>query len=146
MTGQDYNENLKKELIAWVKSVIGPIAAPDVIQWAPSLPTTRSGKIMRRILRKVACKEEESIGDTSTLNDPSVVNELVGQGPVPNEEAICQEVVVGLPGSQNALSVDHRPLTRLRMHTAEATNSQGQPFVLTNSRAVCIHRFTSLTQ
>ena len=77
MTGQDYNENLKKELIAWVRSVIGPIAAPDVIQWAPNLPKTRSGKIMRRILRKVACKEEESIGDTSTLNDPSVVSELV---------------------------------------------------------------------
>ena len=77
MTGQDYNENLKKELIAWVRSVIGPIASPDVIQWAPNLPKTRSGKIMRRILRKIACKEEESIGDTSTLNDPSVVNELV---------------------------------------------------------------------
>ena len=77
MTGQEYNENLKKELIAWVRSVIGPIASPDVIQWAPNLPKTRSGKIMRRILRKVACKEEESIGDTSTLNDPSVVSELV---------------------------------------------------------------------
>jgi len=77
MTGQEYNENLKKELITWVRSVIGPIASPDIIQWAPNLPKTRSGKIMRRILRKVACKEEESIGDTSTLNDPSVVSELV---------------------------------------------------------------------
>ena len=77
MAGQEYNENLKKELIAWVRSVIGPIASPDVIQWAPNLPKTRSGKIMRRILRKVACKEEETIGDTSTLNDPNVVSELV---------------------------------------------------------------------
>ena len=59
------------------KSVIGPIAAPDVIQWAPNLPKTRSGKIMRRILRKVACNEEDSIGDTSTLNDPGVVQELL---------------------------------------------------------------------
>ena len=77
MTGQKYNENLKKELVSWVRSVIGPIAAPDIIQWAPNLPKTRSGKIMRRILRKVACEEEESIGDTSTLNDPSVVSELI---------------------------------------------------------------------
>ena len=77
MTGQEYNENLKKELVSWVRSVIGPIAAPDIIQWAPNLPKTRSGKIMRRILRKVACEEEESIGDTSTLNDPSVVSELI---------------------------------------------------------------------
>ena len=77
MTGEKYNEYLKNELVSWVKSVIGPIAAPDVIQWAPNLPKTRSGKIMRRILRKVACGEEESIGDTSTLNDPTVVNELV---------------------------------------------------------------------
>ena len=77
MTGQEYNESLKQELVSWVRSVIGPIASPDIIQWAPNLPKTRSGKIMRRILRKVACKEEESIGDTSTLNDPSVVSELV---------------------------------------------------------------------
>jgi len=77
MTGEEYNESLKKELVSWVRSVIGPIAAPDIIQWAPNLPKTRSGKIMRRILRKVACKEEESIGDTSTLNDPGVVSELV---------------------------------------------------------------------
>ena len=54
-----------------------PIAKPDIIQWAPNLPKTRSGKIMRRILRKVACNEEESIGDTSTLNEPEVVQELI---------------------------------------------------------------------
>ena len=77
MTGQEYSEKLKKELVSWVRSVIGPIAAPDIIQWAPNLPKTRSGKIMRRILRKVACKEEGTVGDTSTLNDPDVVNELI---------------------------------------------------------------------
>ncbi|MEC8265845.1 MAG: acetate--CoA ligase [Pseudomonadota bacterium] len=77
MTGENYTDELKKELVGWVRSVIGPIAAPDIIQWAPNLPKTRSGKIMRRILRKVACSEEDSIGDTSTLNEPDVVNELI---------------------------------------------------------------------
>ena len=73
----EYNNELKAELLNWVRKIIGPIATPDEIQWAPNLPKTRSGKIMRRILRKVACKEEDSIGDISTLNDPSVVNELI---------------------------------------------------------------------
>ena len=80
MTGENYTDDLKKELVNWVRSVIGPIAAPDVIQWAPNLPKTRSGKIMRRILRKVACNEEDSIGDTSTLNEPGVVSELIKIG------------------------------------------------------------------
>ena len=77
MQGEQYTEELKKELVSWVRSIIGPIAAPDVIQWAPTLPKTRSGKIMRRILRKVACNEEDSIGDVSTLNEPEVVDELI---------------------------------------------------------------------
>ena len=77
MKGQEYNDQLKKELVSWVRSVIGPIASPDIIQWAPNLPKTRSGKIMRRILRKVASKEEEEIGDVSTLNEPEVVEELI---------------------------------------------------------------------
>ena len=77
MQGEDYNDDLKKELLNWVRKIIGPIATPDEIQWSPNLPKTRSGKIMRRILRKVACNEESTIGDTSTLNDPSVVNELI---------------------------------------------------------------------
>ena len=77
MKGEEYSDELRKDLIAWVRKVIGPIASPDIIQWAPNLPKTRSGKIMRRILRKVACKEEDSIGDTSTLNEPDVVEELV---------------------------------------------------------------------
>ncbi|GAN80481.1 acetate--CoA ligase [Acidocella aminolytica] len=68
---------LRKELITWVRKEIGPIAAPDVIQWAPGLPKTRSGKIMRRILRKIAANETESLGDTSTLADPGVVTDLV---------------------------------------------------------------------
>ena len=70
-------EALRKELIDWVRREIGPIATPDVIQWAPGLPKTRSGKIMRRILRKIAENELESLGDTSTLADPSVVDDLV---------------------------------------------------------------------
>jgi len=75
--GIDPSDALKKELIAWVRREIGPIAAPDAIQWAPGLPKTRSGKIMRRILRKIAANETEGLGDTSTLADPAVVEELV---------------------------------------------------------------------
>ena len=77
MTGENYTNELKKELVSWVKSVIGPIAAPDIIQWSPNLPKLDQEKIMRRILRKVACNEEDSIGDTSTLNEPFVVEELI---------------------------------------------------------------------
>jgi acetyl-CoA synthetase len=68
---------VKKRISFWVRSIIGPIAAPDIIQWAPNLPKTRSGKIMRRILRKVACNEEDTIGDVSTLNEPEVVEDLI---------------------------------------------------------------------
>ena len=64
------SEELRKELVGWVRKEIGPIASPDVIQWAPGLPKTRSGKIMRRILRKVAANEFDALGDTSTLADP----------------------------------------------------------------------------
>ncbi len=71
------SEELRKELVNWVRKEIGPIAAPDVIQWAPGLPKTRSGKIMRRILRKIAANETDSLGDTSTLADPAVVTDLV---------------------------------------------------------------------
>ncbi len=76
-TGEEPTDALKKELVAWVRKEIGPIASPDVIQWAPGLPKTRSGKIMRRILRKIAANEVDGLGDTSTLADPSVVEELV---------------------------------------------------------------------
>ncbi len=75
--GVPYSEELRKELVAWVRKEIGPIATPDLIQWAPGLPKTRSGKIMRRILRKIAANEHESLGDVSTLADPGVVNDLV---------------------------------------------------------------------
>ncbi|MFC3124994.1 acetate--CoA ligase [Pseudoroseomonas globiformis] len=75
--GEEPTDALKKELVAWVRKEIGPIASPDAIQWAPGLPKTRSGKIMRRILRKIAADETDSLGDTSTLADPTVVEELV---------------------------------------------------------------------
>jgi acetyl-CoA synthetase len=70
-------EALRRELVDWVRREIGPIATPDVIQWAPGLPKTRSGKIMRRILRKIAEGETGGLGDTSTLADPAVVDDLV---------------------------------------------------------------------
>jgi acetyl-CoA synthetase len=76
-SGIEPTEALRKELVTWVRHEIGPIATPDAIQWAPGLPKTRSGKIMRRILRKIAANETEGLGDTSTLADPGVVNELV---------------------------------------------------------------------
>ncbi len=68
---------LRKELISWVRKVLGPVATPDAIFWAPSLPKTRSGKIMRRILRKIAANELDSLGDISTLADPNVVDQLI---------------------------------------------------------------------
>ncbi len=71
------SEALRQELVQWVRKEIGPIATPDVIQWAPGLPKTRSGKIMRRILRKIAAGEYQDLGDTSTLAEPAVVDELV---------------------------------------------------------------------
>ena len=77
MTGEQPSEELRKELVNWVRKEIGPIASPDVIQWAPGLPKTRSGKIMRRILRKIAENEFGALGDTSTLADPSVVDDLI---------------------------------------------------------------------
>ena len=75
--GEQPSEALTKELVQWVRKEIGPIATPDVLQYAPSLPKTRSGKIMRRILRKIAENDIEHLGDTTTLADPSVVEELV---------------------------------------------------------------------
>ncbi|MDT3311440.1 acetate--CoA ligase [Pseudomonas sp. rhizo66] len=77
MNGTEPNDELKKELLAHVSKEIGSFAKPDLIQWAPALPKTRSGKIMRRILRKIACNELDSLGDTSTLADPSVVQGLI---------------------------------------------------------------------
>ena len=77
MTGIEPNEELKRELITLVAKEIGAIAKPDIIQWAPSLPKTRSGKIMRRILRKIAANEITDLGDTTTLAEPSVVEELI---------------------------------------------------------------------
>ena len=77
MKGIDPTEDLRKELLNMVAKEIGAIARPDLIQWAPGLPKTRSGKIMRRILRKIAANELENLGDTTTLADPAVVNDLI---------------------------------------------------------------------
>ncbi|MDP2738057.1 MAG: acetate--CoA ligase [Pseudorhodobacter sp.] len=77
MNDTEPSEALRKELVKWVRTEIGPIASPDLIQWAPGLPKTRSGKIMRRILRKIAENDYGSLGDTSTLADPSVVDDLI---------------------------------------------------------------------
>jgi acetyl-CoA synthetase len=76
MEGDIPSDELKKELILFVRKEIGPIAAPDIIHWAPGLPKTRSGKIMRRILRKIAANDSEQLGDVSTLADPSIVDSL----------------------------------------------------------------------
>ena len=75
--GEEPSDELKKELVQWVRKEIGPIASPDWLQWAPGLPKTRSGKIMRRILRKIAEDEFSNLGDTSTLADPAVVDDLI---------------------------------------------------------------------
>jgi acetyl-CoA synthetase len=77
MAGEKASEDLRKELVGWVRKEIGAIASPDLIQFSPGLPKTRSGKIMRRILRKIAEDEFGSLGDTSTLADPTVVDDLI---------------------------------------------------------------------
>ncbi len=77
MAGVEPSDALKQELVQWVRKEIGPIASPDLIQFAPGLPKTRSGKIMRRILRKIAENDFSNLGDTSTLADPAVVQDLV---------------------------------------------------------------------
>jgi acetyl-CoA synthetase len=74
---EEPSEELKRELVSWVRQEISPIASPDLLQWAPGLPKTRSGKIMRRILRKIAANEHDALGDVTTLADPSVVDELI---------------------------------------------------------------------
>ncbi|MBT8039488.1 MAG: acetyl-coenzyme A synthetase, partial [Gammaproteobacteria bacterium] len=77
MGGEAPSDELRTELRNWVRTEIGPIASPDLIQWAPGLPKTRSGKIMRRILRKIAANDYGNLGDTSTLAEPGVVQQLV---------------------------------------------------------------------
>jgi acetyl-CoA synthetase len=77
--GEEPTDALRVELIAWVRREIGPIASPDAIQWAPGLPKTRSGKIMRRILRKIGENKPDQLGDITTLADPGVVKNLVDE-------------------------------------------------------------------
>jgi acetyl-CoA synthetase len=84
MEGRDGDEALARELVQWVRTEIGPIATIDHLQWAPGLPKTRSGKIMRRILRKIAADEADQLGDTSTLADPDVVDHLLA-----NRKSAC---------------------------------------------------------
>jgi acetyl-CoA synthetase len=79
IAGVEPTEPLRLELRDWVRREIGPIATPDAIQWAPGLPKTRSGKIMRRILRKIAANESDQLGDISTLADPGVVSHLIAE-------------------------------------------------------------------
>ncbi|HET9354997.1 MAG TPA: acetyl-coenzyme A synthetase, partial [Sphingomicrobium sp.] len=81
--GTEGDDLLRRELVQWVRKEIGPIAAPDVIQFAPGLPKTRSGKIMRRILRKIAEGDVANLGDTSTLAEPAVVDHLLANRPQP---------------------------------------------------------------
>ena len=76
-SGVESSDDLRKELVRWVRTEIGPIASPDLLQWAPGLPKTRSGKIMRRILRKIAENDFGNLGDTSTLAEPQVVDDLI---------------------------------------------------------------------
>src|SRR3546814_7684836 len=83
VAGEQESEERRKELVKQVRTEIGPTATPDHIQWAPGLPKTRSGKIMRRILRKIAENAPDQLGDTSTLADPEVVDSLVKQRRVP---------------------------------------------------------------
>jgi acetyl-CoA synthetase len=82
MHGIEGSEELQKELIGLVRSEIGAFAKPDILQWAPGLPKTRSGKIMRRILRKIAENELDNLGDMTTLADPSVVEDLIANSPI----------------------------------------------------------------
>ena len=76
-SGEESGTEVRRDLINWVRKEIGPIASPDLIQFSPNLPKTRSGKIMRRILRKIAANDYEDLGDTSTLAEPNVVNDLI---------------------------------------------------------------------
>ncbi len=86
-SGVEEDEALRAELVQWVRREIGPIATPDALQFAPGLPKTRSGKIMRRILRKIAENQVDALGDTSTLADPAVVDHLVANRIEPGKKA-----------------------------------------------------------
>ena len=120
MAGEEPSEELRRELVAWVRKEIGPIASPDLIQFAPGLPKTRSGKIMRRILRKIAEDEFGNLGDTSTLADPAVVDDLITNrqnkrvgaearliGRLPGQSMACPEA------PRRSLTEGHSSLWRL---------------------------------
>ena len=113
MAGEQPSEELRKELVGWVRKEIGPIAAPDLIQFAPGLPKTRSGKIMRRILRKIAEDEFGNLGDTSTLADPAVVDDLVNNRQNKRKSALACDVAATRDFGPSAYR-DGRP--RYRAH------------------------------
>ena len=77
IAGEEKSNQIKRDLVDWVRKEIGPIASPDLIQFSPNLPKTRSGKIMRRILRKIAANDYDDLGDTSTLAEPKVIDDLI---------------------------------------------------------------------
>jgi len=119
MAGEGPSEELRQELVAWVRKEIGPIASPDLIQFAPSLPKTRSGKIMRRILRKIAEDEFRNLGDTSTLADPGVVDDLVDNrqnrkdgGPAPAAKPQARPKPQASPAPPKEPPIEARPAPR----------------------------------
>jgi acetyl-CoA synthetase len=121
--GVEETDSLRKELIAQVRKEIGPIASPDVLQSAPGLPKTRSGKIMRRILRKISAKELDQLGDTSTLTDPDVVSEIIRR-----RETTLMEIYYcrALEIKQKSLGDEHPDVAVILNNMAELYHSQGR--------------------
>jgi acetyl-CoA synthetase len=123
IAGVESSEPLRRELRDWVRKEIGPIATPDRIQWAPGLPKTRSGKIMRRILRKIAAAELDQLGDTSTLADPSVVEQLV-RGLSEQQRAELRETFELIDGNRDGRIVYPEFLALVRSLKAELTDAE----------------------
>ena len=129
MAGEEYTDELRRSSPQWVRQEIGPIASPDLIQWAPGLPKTRSGKIMRRILSKIAENDYAALGDTSTLADPAVVDDLIGQ---PHEPGLIRipasSMVPLLAGRFGSTGFDRRRnRPRLPSRGSRASATAGQP-------------------
>ena len=118
MAGEQPSEELRKELVGWVRKEIGPIASPDLIQFAPGLPKTRSGKIMRRILRKIAEDEFGNLGDTSTLADPAVVDDLVNNRQNKRKERDAPSHANARSTSGRAVPRRHRGIAVARRNSA----------------------------
>ena len=143
MAGEKGDEALRKDLVQWVRKEIGPFAAPDLIQFAPGLPKTRSGKIMRRILRKIAEDDFSNLGDTSTLADPAVVDDLVAQPPEQGDGVgqLADAIELCQPAPAAARSAvigpreparEHRR-RRVRRHPRRSTSASTRPAYLSCS-------------